>query len=106
MEVIDEFANTHIDLDDEEETKKEIGEEADDIPKFMNYMIEHKDLQLKNNFIRKVLVPLEQLFGRNDVLVKPSILPKDDSIQEYDIGTEKDPKYTKLSKNIHAYHRA
>jgi hypothetical protein len=27
MEVIDEFENTHIDLDDEEETKQMIGEE-------------------------------------------------------------------------------
>jgi hypothetical protein len=44
MEVINEFANTHIYLDEEEETKQEIGEEAEDIAEFKNYMVEHKVL--------------------------------------------------------------
>jgi hypothetical protein len=45
------------------------------------------------------------LFYRNDVPVKPYFLPKDDSIEEYNNGTEKDPRYIKLSKNIHVDHR-
>jgi hypothetical protein len=53
MEVIVEFANTHIDSDDEEDTKQDIGKEAEEISKFSNYMAEHKVLQLKNNFIPK-----------------------------------------------------
>jgi hypothetical protein len=69
-------------------------------------MAEHKILQLKNNFIPKGLVPFEQLFDRNDVPVKPTVHPKDDIIEEYNVGTEKDPKYIKLSKNIHVDHRA
>jgi hypothetical protein len=105
MEVIYEFANTHIDSDDEEDTKQDIGEEAEEIPKFSNYMAEYKVLQIKDNFIPKGMVPLEQLFHRNDVPVKPVVLPKDDSIEEYNIGTEKDPKYIKLSKNILVDHR-
>jgi hypothetical protein len=44
MEVIDGFAITHIHLDDEQDTKHEIEEEAEDIPKFSNYMVEHKFL--------------------------------------------------------------
>jgi hypothetical protein len=76
------------------------------IPEFRNYMDEHKVLQLKNNFIPKGLVPLEQLFDINDVLVKPIVLPKDDNIQEYNIGTEKYPKYISMSKNIIVDHRA
>jgi len=43
-------------------------------------MAEHKVLQLNNNFIPKGLVPSEQLFDRNDVPVKPFVLPKDENI--------------------------
>jgi ribonuclease HI len=42
MQVIDEFANTHIDSDDEQDTKHEIEEEVEDIPKFRNHMAKHK----------------------------------------------------------------
>jgi hypothetical protein len=68
-------------------------------------MAKHKILHLNNNFIPKGLVPLEQLFDRNNVPVKPTVLPKDDSIETYHIGIEKDPKYIKLSKNIPIDHR-
>jgi hypothetical protein len=101
MEVIDAFANTHIDLDDEKDTKHDIGQEDQKIPTFINYMVEHKVLDLKNKFIHKGLVPLQQLFDRNGVHVKPIVLPKDNNIEEYNIGTEKNLKYIKLSKNIH-----
>jgi hypothetical protein len=40
------------------------------------------------------------LFDRNDVPSKPVVLPKDDSIEEYNIRTKKDPKYINFSKNI------
>jgi hypothetical protein len=50
-------------------------------------------------------VPLEKLFDRNDVLVKLVVLPKDDSIEDYNFGTKKDPKYIKLSKIITVDHR-
>ena len=59
MEVIDEFENTHIDSDEEEDAKHEIGEEVEEIPKFSNYMAEYKVLQIKDNFIPKGMVPLE-----------------------------------------------
>jgi len=68
-------------------------------------MVEHKVLQLKNNFIMKGLVPLEQLFDINDVPIKPIVLTKDDSIEEYNTGTKKEPKYIKLSKDIPINHR-
>jgi hypothetical protein len=67
---------------------------------FSEYMVGHKFLQLKNNFIPKGLVPLEQLFDRNDVPINPTILPKDDNSEECNIGTEKEPKLIKLSKGI------
>jgi hypothetical protein len=56
MEVIDEFANTHMDSEDEEEIEQEIGDEAEEILEFNNYMDEHKVLHLKNNSIPKGLV--------------------------------------------------
>jgi hypothetical protein len=64
-------------------------------------MDEHKFLQLKNNFIPKGLMALEQLFDINDVHVKLIVPPKDNSIEEYNIRSEKYPKYIKMSKNIH-----
>jgi hypothetical protein len=80
-------------------------EEIEITHEFSDYMAEHKVLQLKNNFIPKGMVPLEQLFDRNDVPVKPTVLPKDDNTEECNIGTEKEPKYIKLSKEIPGEHK-
>jgi hypothetical protein len=105
MEVIDEFANTHMDLDEYLEMEDVIEGEVEAIPKFSNYMADHKVLHLKNNFIPKGLVPLEQLFDRNDIPVKPVVLPKDESIEDCNIGIEHEPKYIKLSKYISVEHK-
>jgi hypothetical protein len=72
---------------------------------FSEYMVGHKFLQLKNNFIPKGLVPLEQLFDRNDVPIKPTVCPKDDNVEECNIGTEQEPKFIKLSKEISPKHK-
>jgi hypothetical protein len=64
---------------------------------FSEYMVRNKFLQLKNIFIPKGLVPLEHLLDRNDVPVKPTILPKDDNSEEFNIGTEGEPKLIKQS---------
>jgi hypothetical protein len=61
-------------------------------------MENHKILQLKNNFIPKGLVPLEKLFDRNDVPIKPIVHPKDENVDDCNIGTDEEPKYIKLSK--------
>jgi hypothetical protein len=55
---------------------------------------------LKNNFIPKGLVPLEQLFDKNDVPIKPIVLPKDESIEDCNLGTNQEPKCIKLSKYL------
>jgi hypothetical protein len=44
MEVIDEFANTHMDSDEVLETKDVIEGEVEAVLKFRNYMVEHKFL--------------------------------------------------------------
>jgi len=63
-------------------------------------MVGLKFLQLKNNFIPKGLVPLEKLFDRDDVCVNPIVLHKDENSKEFNIGTERDLKIIKLSKQI------
>jgi len=50
-------------------------------------MAKHKVLQLKKKIIPKGLVPLEKLFDRNDVPAKPTILPKDENIEDCILGT-------------------
>jgi hypothetical protein len=55
---------------------------------------------LPSNHIPKGLVPLEILFDGNDVAVKVKGSTDDADIAEYNIGTEKDPKFVKLSSNL------
>ena len=73
---------------------------------FSEYIVGHKVLQLKNNFIPKGLVTLEQLFNRNDMPINPIVLPKDENAEEFNIGTEHEPKYIKLSKYISPKNKA
>jgi hypothetical protein len=56
-------------------------------------------MQLPRNQIPKGLVPLEKLFDENDVAVKGKVSTNDAHIIECNFGTEKDPKYVKLSSN-------
>ena len=42
-------------------------------------------LQLKNNFIPKGLVPLEQIFGKNVIPVKPDVHPKEEDVKDFHI---------------------
>jgi hypothetical protein len=63
-------------------------------------MNEHEVLKLKNKFIPKGHLPLEHMFDRNDVPMNLVVLPKGDNTKECNIGTEKEPKYINLSKEI------
>jgi hypothetical protein len=98
MKVINEFSSTQLDSHDEEngetmaETKMQITSE------FSEYMARHKVLKIKNKFTPKGLVPLEQVFDKNDVPIKPTVLPQYANPEECNIGTKRDPKSIKLSK--------
>jgi hypothetical protein len=85
MEFIDEFSNTHVDLDDEENREPMTEIEMKMTYDFSEYMVGNKFLQIKNNFISKGLVPLEKLFNRNDVPINPTVLPKDGNAKECNI---------------------
>jgi hypothetical protein len=93
-----------MDVDEALEIKEMIGGKAEVVLEFSIYMVEHTSLQLNNNFIPKGMVPLEKIFDKNDVPVKPIILPKDENIED-SIGTKDEPKYINLSKGIPAKYK-
>jgi hypothetical protein len=76
------FANTYVDLDDEEKGKIVVEVEMQMTCEFNEYMDGHKFLQLKNNFIHKGLVPMEYIFYINYVPIKPTAIPKYDNVEE------------------------
>ena len=93
-----EFVNLNID--------EEYCCEEEDVVVFSNdgYFKNHitgKDImQLKNNIIPKVLVPLEKLFDNNDVARSPKITVNDRYVEDKNIGTQEDPNIIKLSRTL------
>ena len=55
-------------------------------------------LQLKSNFIPKGLIPLEQLFDKNDIPAKPTIKPEPTNTCQHNLGTEENPQTINLSR--------
>ena len=82
-----EFQNSHI----------------DDVYNFDDRNIHSTDikvLQLKDNNIPRGLVPLEELFDRDDVAKKPTMVPTKKGVEDVNIGTAENPKMVKLSKSF------
>ena len=57
---------------------------------------------MKKNPIPKGLVPLEELFYRNDVAKNPNFSQDDSQVEDGNIGTKEYPKIIKLSKALDA----
>jgi len=57
-------------------------------------------LQLKDNFIPKGLIPLEELFDQDDVARKPTLRPTEEGVEEVNIGAAENPKMVKLLKAL------
>lgn len=53
-------------------------------------------LKLKDNIIRKGIIPLEELFDQNDVARKPSLVPKYKGVEDVNLGIADKPKFLKL----------
>ena len=51
-------------------------------------------INLKDNFLPKGLTPLEDLFDLNDIPRKPKMEPLKSDIEECNIGTKENPKYS------------
>ena len=62
-------------------------------------------MHLKNNSIPKGLIPLENLFDENDVGRNMKVIPNNDEMEDYNIGTDADPKIIKLSKALDSGNR-
>jgi hypothetical protein len=93
LETMNEFSTLHIDQD----------QDTEEIPHadiFLNKIVDHHILQLPSNHIPKEIVPLERLFGRNDVVVKIKGSTEDTDVTECNLGIEEDPKYVKLSRSL------
>ena len=43
---------------------------------------------------------MEDIFDSNDVAKSPKVAPQNDEVEECNIGTERDPKVIKISKNL------
>jgi hypothetical protein len=93
LESVGKFSSLHIDQDHDSESNPHA-----DV--FLNKIANHHILQLPSNYIPKGLVPLERLFGSNDVAVKVKGSIDDDDVTECNIGTKKDPKFVKLSSRL------
>lgn len=57
-------------------------------------------LQLKDKIIPKGLIRLEELFDKDYVARKPSMVPTDKVVEDVNLGTADKPKFVKLSKTL------
>ena len=60
---------------------------------------------MKNNSIPKGLIPLEDLFDESDVARNPKVIPNSDELEDYNIGTDVDPKIINPSKALDSKNR-
>ena len=82
-----EFENTHID----EENLFMYEDQNSASQEYLNVIIEEEILQLKN-CIPKGLVPLEDIFDKNGITKTLKVTPNSDEVEDYNKGTEADPK--------------
>jgi hypothetical protein len=75
-------------------------ESVESKPTYLTQLAGKDIIQLKSNSFPRGLVPLEDIFDNNDVAKIPKVAPRDDEVEECNIGTEKDPKVIKISKNL------
>ena len=71
----------------------------------MNVFAGKDIIQLKNNSIPKGLVPLEDLFDKNDVAKNPKVTLNNEEVEDFNIGTDVEPKMIKLSKALDSENR-
>lgn len=59
-----------------------------------------KVLQLKDNIIRRGIIPLEKPFDQDDVVRKPDLVPMEKGVEDVNLGTADQPMLLKLSKTL------
>ena len=87
-----EFVNTHIDAENDNgenfQDDEEPEEEKNGAEKLKGTLGGKYIIQLKNNFIPKGLIPLENFFDQNDVAKNPKVKPTENLVEDRNIGTE------------------
>ena len=96
LQMSGEFENLTIDQNNMNEDESSVGPE----PTYLTQLVGKDIIQLKSNSFPRGLVPLEDIFDNNDVAKSPRVTPRDDEVEECNIGTEADPKVIKISKNL------
>ena len=92
LSMTEDFEDHQIDLESDEDEladetlKKKIGGQ--------------EIIQLKDNVLPRGLVPLEILFGANDVAVNQKKMNQDEQVEDCNLGTQLEPKMVKLFKGI------
>ena len=75
-------------------------ESAEPEPTYLTQLVGKDIIQLKSNSFPRGLVLLEDIFDSNDVAKSHKVPSRDDEVEECNIGTERDPKFIKMSKNL------
>jgi hypothetical protein len=94
LQTSSEFENLKIDQENMNDKK----ESAELEPTYLTQLAGKDIIQLKSNSFPRGLVPLEDIFYNNDVAISPKVAPRDDEVEECNIGIETDPKVIKISK--------
>jgi hypothetical protein len=101
LELVDKFSETHIDQENQNYPIWTMLE-GEDPKKFQDKIANHRMLVRKNNQIPKGLIPLEILLDQDDIPLKSNLRPHPEEVEDYNIGTKKDPKLIKISKYLPA----
>ena len=106
LELIEDFSAMNIDhRDNEDDAKNLVQVDKDGTTEMVPNIVGHKILLLKNNFILKGLVPLEQFFEKNDVSIKPVVHLTTKYVDKINIGIVEDPKCIKVSQSLSNEHK-
>ena len=73
-------------------------QEGEDPKAFRDKIVDHRMLVLKNNQIPKGLIPLEIIFYQNDILIKSTLQPQPEEVEDCDIETKEESRMVKISK--------
>ena len=96
LQMSGEFENLKIHQENMNDKKESVEPE----PTYLTQLAGKDIIQLKSNSFPGGLVPLKDIFDSNDVARSPKVAPRDDEVEECNIGTEEDPKVIKISKNL------
>jgi len=97
--MVDDFYETHMDQENQNDDTW-VMQEGEEPQEFREKIANHRLLVLKINHIPKGLIPMERLFDQNDMPLRSTLHPQPEEVEDYDMGTAKEPRIMKLSKYL------